>query len=862
MYSHNPMRLIRAIFITVPVLVLTACGSGDGQERIEASSPPPPPALTGQLFDSPVAGVDWQTSSGLSGVTNLDGEFEYQQYDTVTFSIGGITLGSAPGARYITPVELTASGNAGDQAVINQLVFLQSIDEDGDPDVGGIRISEETSAAAVDETLNFNLSSAQFATAVADVVAAIAGPGAEVVSETDALDHFYASYAGLGGTDTFDFEFPDQYEKVGEFVLLFQDEFNTGTAPNPEIWNYDLGYGPNNFGWGNNEWQLYTDDPENIRVENGNLIITALCPTAPCGKRDGTITSARITTTDKFEFRYGKIVARILVPTGQGTWPAFWSLGANFPEIGWPRSGEIDFMEVFNNTYNSASAAQTAQRTTTSAMHWCDENIAGTDVSVNCFSAGGRIFVADELTLPRPLDENYQLWEANWTPQGVTVAINGEEYFDLAINPATMEEFREEFFLLLNIAVGGTLGSGGQDPEGDEQFPQSMMVDYVRVFQRAEGYGIEDTLIDFEDDADSYEFANFAGGNATVIPNPQQNGINTSDQVAQMVKAGGEVFGGAELALAAPAEITAGGEVTAKVWSQRQTDVTLKLELPGQTTGEPELEVSHSGSGWEELSFDFSSFTGVVEGVTVIFDIDTVGQGGTDWTFYYDDILLPTAEVPPAPAAYAENFEGLDPTGATALGDIGWTIFGAVFDSLDNFKFGYGAFPAPNNPTPPGWAALVTDQGGPDQGGVQLSIFSDYNCCQPGQGHFNGTDKVESNVFQERTIGAFGSGFPSVGTEVTFSFDAKRGNIEGTTTAIGFLKTIDPNNNFAQTNFEIVDTTDLPETWARYEVTLDLSDPLLEGQLLQFGFSTTTSDFAGSGVFYDNLDVAAAPVAP
>ena len=854
MHSNNLKHMVRALVLGIFVLVLSACGKGDGQARIEPTEPPPPPRLVGQLVDSLVEGVDYQTSSGITGITNIDGEFEYQQFDTVTFTIGGITLGSAPAARYLSPVELTESTDPTAQAALNQLVFLQSIDEDGDPAVGGITISEATRSAAASQTLDFT--SPNFAAEVAAVVAAITEPDATVVSESDALDHFYDTYASLGGTDTFNFNFPG-FDPVGEFILIFQDEFNSGTQPDPAIWNYDTGYGPNNFGWGNNEWQLYTDSPDNIRIENGNLVITALCPEAPCGKRDGTITSARITTTDKFEFRYGKIVARILVPTGQGTWPAFWALGANFPEIGWPRSGEIDFMEVFNNTYNSQSQAETARRTTTSAMHWCDETIV-TDETANCFPAG-RIFVKDELTGPSPLDENFQIWEANWTPQGVTVSINGQEYFELPINPQTMEEFRRDFFLLLNVAVGGTLGSGGLDPEGDEIFPQSMMVDYVRVFQKPGGDVAEDTLIDFEDDVSSYTFNDFAGGAATVIPNPQQNGINTSAQVAQMLKNGGDVFGGSELSLPFPAEIIAGDVVTAKVWSQRPVEVLLKLEVPGLSTGEPEVEVSHTGSGWEELSFDFSAYTGLVEGVTLIFDLGTVGQGGLDWTFYYDDILLPTGEPPGPEVEFAENFESFDINNISALGDAGWLVFGAVFDALDNFVTQYGAFPAPNTNSPAAFSVLVPDQGGDEQGAVQLSIFSDYECCFPNIGHRNGTDVVESNVFREWTIEASDGFFPKVGSEITFSVDAKRGNIEGTSTALIFIKTIDPNDNFAQTNFVTFETTNIDETWQRYDVSLDLSDPLLEGQLLQVGFQVNASNFAGSGIFYDNVEVTSQP---
>ncbi|MFW2403343.1 MAG: family 16 glycosylhydrolase, partial [Gammaproteobacteria bacterium] len=486
MLVNSPSRLLRLLTLLVSVTVLIGCGDGRGQDPVPGT---PQPTLTGVLVDSPVSGVTWKTSGGGSGLTNDSGEFFYVQpesgtfIETVTFSIGDIVLGTVPGAPFVTAVELTASFAPTDRAATNQLVFIQSIDSDGDPS-NGITISEATRTAAVGQTLDFD--SPDFATEVVDVVAAIA-PGNAVVTDTAALDQFYATYAALGGTDTFDFGFPG-YPPVGEgaadFVLVFADEFDVGDQPDPQVWNIDLGYGPNNSGWGNNEWQLYTDSPDNLRIEDGNLVITALCPVEPCGVRDGTITSARITTNDKFEFKYGKVVARIKMPVGQGTWPAFWSLGKDFPDVQWPRVGEIDFVEVFNNTYNSTAESVVAEKTTTSAMHWCDEFIVS-DPNANCFPAG-RIFVSDKLETPAPLDQEFHIWEADWTADKVTVKFDGIEYFELDIDPATMEEFRREFFLLLNLAMGGTLGSGGQPPQGDETFPQTMLVDYVRVFQQVD----------------------------------------------------------------------------------------------------------------------------------------------------------------------------------------------------------------------------------------------------------------------------------------------------------------------------------------------------------------------------------------
>ena len=169
-----------------------------------------------------------------------------------------------------------------------------------------------------------------------------------------------------------------------------------------------------------------------------------------------------------------------------------------------------------------------------------------------------------------------------------------------------------------------------------------------------------------------------------------------------------------------------------------------------------------------------------------------------------------------------------------------------MFDSTGAFKFGFGPFAAP---TVSGQiSGIATGEGGPDQGTNQLVVFSNYDCCQPGEGHF-GTDLVETIVFQE--IASIPADF--IGQTFTFEFDAKRGNIEGATTAQAFIRTLDPGAGFATTNNVVVDTTNLPTDWATYSITLDLSDPLLQGQILQFGFSTVASNFEGAGNFYDNV---------
>ena len=334
------------------------------------------------------------------------------------------------------------------------------------------------------------------------------------------------------------------------------------------MWNLETGYGPNNFGWGNNEWQLYTTSPDNVRVENDYLVIQARCDTPPCGVRDGSVTSARINTKDKFEFRYGTVVARIKPPVGKHSWPAFWSLGASFPDTPWPRAGEIDFMEM----HNEFSDENTAHFT----MHWCDET---KQAPLPCTFPEGWVFDSQN-TSDRPnnqpplfdssLGDDFHIFSADWTPDGVIGRIDGIPYFQLDIDPATMEEFLNEFFLILNVAMGGTLGSNSQPPDGDEVWPQTMLVDYVRVFQTVDEV---DGVIDFEGDASEFEFSDFEGGVATIVDNPFPEGINTSATVGRMQKFAGQPFAGSTLDVTPDIDVVAGSTFTMKVFSPRPVAV-------------------------------------------------------------------------------------------------------------------------------------------------------------------------------------------------------------------------------------------------------------------------------------------------
>lgn len=190
-----------------------------------------------------------------------------------------------------------------------------------------------------------------------------------------------------------------------------------------------------------------------------------------------------------------------------------------------------------------------------------------------------------------------------------------------------------------------------------------------------------------------------------------------------------------------------------------------------------------------------------------------------------------------AQTPYTQDFEGLLQVDGQLAGD-GWLVFGNIFDPAGNYLWGHGPWPAPNNIG--NWCDIVNGEGGPDQELQQIVMYSDY-----GNGdHANG-NLIESNLFQEQTVPAGASGI------WYFTFDAKMGNLGGASTALAFIKTLDPNAGWAMTNFITADMTYIPGTWGHYMLSIDVTG--LDGQILQFGFASTASNYEPCGVFYDNV---------
>ncbi len=240
---------------------------------------------------------------------------------------------------------------------------------------------------------------------------------------------------------------PEHYEGM---VLVWQDEFE-GDMLNQNDWSFEIGTGSN--GWGNNELQYYRE--ENTEVKDGYLIISAK-KEAFQGRN---YTSSRIITKDKQDFQYGRIDIRAVTPKGQGIWPALWMLGSNFSTVGWPACGEIDIMEMIGGTGKDNVVHGT--------VHW-DNN--GQHASYGGHYTKPNGIFADE----------FHVFSIIWNETSITWLIDDVQFHVIDITPAGLSEFRQNFFFIFNVAVGGNWPGS---PDAQTSFPQKMIVDYIRVFQ-------------------------------------------------------------------------------------------------------------------------------------------------------------------------------------------------------------------------------------------------------------------------------------------------------------------------------------------------------------------------------------------
>ncbi len=242
------------------------------------------------------------------------------------------------------------------------------------------------------------------------------------------------------------------------YHLIWADEFNTDGPPDPKNWSFDTQ--ANRERWWHDEAQYYSANrPENARVENGHLVIEArhedMSDMPDSGGQN--YSSARLQSKGKAEWTYGFFDIRAKLPCGVGQWPAIWMIG----DGQWPQTGEIDIMEEIG-----------FEPTT----------IYGTLHST--YSESAHVHQGSKLDIPT-LCTAFHNYQADWTPQGLTLLVDGKAYYHLD-RPANSDEAHYPFttpeFMLLNVAVGG--GWGGQHGIDNAALPAQMQVDYVRVYQK------------------------------------------------------------------------------------------------------------------------------------------------------------------------------------------------------------------------------------------------------------------------------------------------------------------------------------------------------------------------------------------
>lgn len=242
------------------------------------------------------------------------------------------------------------------------------------------------------------------------------------------------------------------------YSLVWQDEFEQESI-NSAKWNFETGDGTDYGlppGWGNNEKQLYTNSQQNAFIEkdgsSSSLFIKAI------KEASGSFTSAKLTSKDLFSMRYGRVDVRAKMPEGQGLWAAVWMLGDNRAQIDWPGCGEIDILEVLGNDPSKVY----------STLHYTNgENKKGE-------IQGSKSLIGNSLS------EDYHLYTMEWTPESIVFKLDDVQFQQVPI-AVDMKEFQRSFYLILNIAVGGFWPG---EPDNTTVFPQTMAIDYLRVFSK------------------------------------------------------------------------------------------------------------------------------------------------------------------------------------------------------------------------------------------------------------------------------------------------------------------------------------------------------------------------------------------
>jgi beta-glucanase (GH16 family) len=394
--------------------------------------------------------------------------------------------------------------------------------------------------------------------------------------------------SGLLGALTTGAEVPEGWS------LVWSDEFNYAGAPDPEKWTHELGGG----GWGNQERQFYTDSLDNSRVEDGRLIIEVR---QDQGLRGSTYTSARLITREKAQWKYGRMEARAKMPKTTGTWPAIWMLAADqlHSTSLWPDNGEIDIMEAVGYEQDPLFKAIVGDPEL--------PNIHGT-VHTTIRHAGN---ANGGSTFLSTASEEFHVYAINWYPDRIEFEVDGLNYFTIRRdeqiplrNPpddlSPYWPFDQRFFMILNVAVGGTWGGhfntnlypdsspyGADGIDHDGEWPQRMEVDYVRVYAM-------DTPLQATAVPGMVEASDLDGGEGMLL---EIAGNTESPHALAYIDAGDT----AEFAVEAPANGTY--RLSARTAAPLGGS-TLSLEVPETGTGINDISLPATGDwqSWEETT--------------------------------------------------------------------------------------------------------------------------------------------------------------------------------------------------------------------------------------------------------------------
>ncbi|QMS84438.1 family 16 glycosylhydrolase [Candidatus Xianfuyuplasma coldseepsis] len=262
------------------------------------------------------------------------------------------------------------------------------------------------------------------------------------------------------------FEELGDYE-IGEYELVFSDEFDYTGSPDSSKWNFQTG----GWGFGNNEIQYYTDRLDNAFVEDGVLTIRLLKEVYS----NRYYTSAKIWTRDIAAWTYGKIEVRAQLPEGKGTWPAIWMMPQDSVYGGWPNSGEIDIMEYVGY----------------------QPNVVHGTIHTDAHNGQDGTQIGRSLTV-ETAEEEFHVYTLEWLPDKLIWSVDGEEFFTYRFivdsfdnitedQYYTIWPYNQDFYLILNFAFGGNWGGAQGIDETIEQ--ADFLIDYVRVY---EATGLQD----------------------------------------------------------------------------------------------------------------------------------------------------------------------------------------------------------------------------------------------------------------------------------------------------------------------------------------------------------------------------------